>query len=272
MPAHLPPPRTSWAAVACLLLPLASIPAASAEPDMSRPTTGRSVAHIDLQIPLDYLIHFPEDYDPDAPPDRRSPLLIFLHGAGERGNDLEKLKKWGPPKLVEQGTLPPQLRQAVIVSPQCPPDRWWPSEFMIAALDQMFDDLLTAHTIDPDRVYLTGVSMGGFGTWAWAAHHPDRFAAIAPICGGGNFLAARRIAAAKLPFWAFHGDQDPIVPLAESLHTVQLIHQQNHTGHHARFTVLPNTQHNSWTPAYANPELWTWLFSHTRSTPTAPAD
>ena len=265
MALHLPPRLKAWTTVACLfgaacLMPLT--PAAIAEPDMP-PTTGQSTVDIAHHQQLDYLIHLPADYDVEA--DRTWPLVIFLHGAGERGNDLEKLKKWGPPKFIEEQTLPAELQQAIIVSPQCPADQWWANDTMIASLDQMFADILADHAVDIDRVYLTGVSMGGYGTWAWAGRNPRRFAAVAPVCGGATFFHARTIARAKLPLWTFHGDRDPIVPLSETVAAFQPLQQQNHTGPDARLTVFPNTQHNSWTPAYATAELWAWMFSHRRT-------
>ena len=270
MLSHLPTRLQPWETSACLLIVACLFPAVPAVPaafaesvaSMDLPATGQSTVETTTRVELDYLIHFPADYDPAG--EQTYPLVIFLHGAGERGDDLNKIKKWGPPKFVAEQTLPAELQEAIIVSPQCGKDQWWPSDTMLAALDQMFDDLLAAHAVDPTRVYLTGVSMGGYGTWAWAGKHPKRFAAIAPICGGGSFFNARTIANAKLPVWCFHGDQDNIVPLSESLAMMQTLYQIGHKGNHARLTVFPNTTHNSWTPAYATEELWSWMFSHQR--------
>ncbi len=146
-----------------------------------------------VKVELSYLLYLPQDYD-----QRESwPLLLFLHGSGERGDNLELVKKHGPPKLVAEGRDFP----FIIVSPQCPKDRWWEPIELLALLD----DLAGKYKVDADRVYLTGLSMGGFGTWRLAFQAPERFAAIAPICGGGEKYWAKRMA--SLPVWAFHGAQ-----------------------------------------------------------------
>ena len=129
-----------------------------------------------ISLSLEYLLYLPPDYDKQE----SWPLMVFLHGAGERGNDLNKLKVHGPPKLVETGKDLP----FVIVSPQCPADQWWPGleREVIALVDEMIDK----YKIDTSRVYLTGLSMGGFGTWSIGCSYPQRFAAMVPICGGGR--------------------------------------------------------------------------------------
>ena len=156
----------------------------------------------EVHVTLDYLLYLPPDYDKQD----QWPLVLFLHGAGERGDDLDLVKKHGPPKLIEAGKSFP----AVVVSPQCPRDRFWP--VMTMELTALLDDVVAKNKVDVDRVYVTGLSMGGFGTWSLAAYTPDRFAAIIPICGGGEPIAARRLN--KLPMWVFHGAKDPVVPLA----------------------------------------------------------
>jgi predicted peptidase len=133
--------------------------------------------HLSTSIsgPLDinFLLYFPKDYNPD----KKWPLLIFLHGKGERGDDLEKVKIHGPAKLIKEGRDFP----FIIAAPQCPDSSWWST----VVLDRWLSYLLTRLPVDQTRIYLTGLSMGGFGTWAWAMERPDRFAAIAPICGWG---------------------------------------------------------------------------------------
>ena len=124
---------------------------------------------------LNYLLFLPEGYESSG--EKKWPLMLFLHGAGESGNDLEKVKLHGPPKIVGHKKDFP----FIVVSPQSPGRGWNPD-----TLNALLDDVVAHNRVDPDRVYLTGLSMGGFGTWALAAAHPDRFAAIAPICGGGN--------------------------------------------------------------------------------------
>jgi predicted peptidase len=114
--------------------------------------------------------------------------------------------------------------------------------------------------VDPDRVYLTGLSMGGYGTWSLAAAHPERFAAIVPICGGGNPADAAKLA--SLPVWVFHGAKDPTVPLERSKEMVEAIKS---AGGNPRFTIYPEAGHDSWTETYNNPELYQWLLEQKKS-------
>ena len=197
-------------------------------------------------VSLDYLLYLPPTYAPAGEP---RPLLLFLHGAGERGNDLELLKKHGPPRLIDRGEALP----FVVVSPQCPADQWWDTEALIA----LVDEATASHRIDSQRVYVTGLSMGGFGTWKLAIEYPNRFAAIAPICGGGMAHLTRRIT--HVPIWVFHGAKDQTVPLRESQSMVDALKRY---GGDARLTIYPEAQHDSWTETYDNPELYTWLLSH----------
>lgn len=207
-----------------------------------------------------YLLYLHEDYDPAG--GRRWPLVLFLHGAGERGDDLERLKRHGLPRVLEERDDFP----AIVVSPQCPPDERW----SVAVLRALLDEIEEGHAVDPDRISVTGLSMGGFGTWALAIAEPDRFAAIAPICGGGEPFGTARLT--RLPVWAFHGDADTVVPLRRSQEMVEALRAR---GGDVRFTVYPGVEHDSWTRTYDNPELYDWLFSHRRSRNAAreqPAD
>ena len=135
---------------------------------------------IQVAVKLPYLLYLPEDYGKDR---KAWPLMLFLHGAGERGDNLDKVKVHGPPKLIEKED---KAFPFIIASPQCPKDGWWASDIQVAALDALLSDLTTRYTVDPDRIYLTGLSMGGYGTWRLAADYPERFAALAPVCGGGD--------------------------------------------------------------------------------------
>jgi predicted peptidase len=195
-----------------------------------------------------YLLHLPAGY---ATSKKRWPLLLFLHGAGERGDDLEFVKKHGPPKFVDEYPDFP----FILVSPQCPDDEWWDVDVLSALLDSIG----RRYRVDTKRVYVTGLSMGGYGTWALALAHPRRFAAIAPVCGGGNRLLAKRIA--HLPAWVFHGAQDDIVPLTQS---EQMVKALRAAGGNPKFTVYPDAAHDSWTETYASRELYEWLLRHTR--------
>jgi predicted peptidase len=208
------------------------------------------------RIRLNYLLFLPEEHQ--ARPGERWPLILFLHGAGERGDDLELIKVHGIPKIVEQRRDFP----FIAVSPQCPDGSWWWRE--LDALTGLLDEVLSTLAVDTERIYLTGMSMGGYGTWHLAARHPDRFAALAPICGGGlpyDGFPERVCVLKDVPVWAFHGAQDPVVPLQESETMVEALRA---CGGDVRFTVYPDAEHDSWTQTYETPELYTWFLSHSR--------
>jgi predicted peptidase len=200
-----------------------------------------------IKVKLKYLLYLPKDYD-----NKESfPLLLFLHGIGERGDDPQVLKVYGPTKMIEAG----QDLPFIVVSPVCPKDRWWePLE-----LSALLDEIVEKYKVDQDRIYVTGLSMGGFGTWSLAAFSPDRFAALVPICGGGDPTTARRIA--HIPVWVFHGAKDPAVPLERSEKMVEALKK---AGGIVKFTVYPEAGHDSWTQAYNDPELYKWLLQQKR--------
>jgi predicted peptidase len=210
---------------------------------------GQSSQQLDTQVDvqLSYLLALPEDYDQQE----SWPLLLFLHGAGERGDDLEMVKKHGPPKLISGGKEFP----FIVVSPQCRENVWWePIE-----LTALLDEIIKTHKVDEDRIYVTGLSMGGFGTWRLGAYAPQRFAAIAPICGGGEGYWARRFP--HLPTWVFHGAKDKGVPLERSQEMVDAIKKN---GGEPKFTIYPEAGHDSWTETYDNPEFYEWLLAQKR--------
>ena len=194
-----------------------------------------------------YLVDLPDGYDADNT--KRWPLLLFLHGAGERGDDLGMLRRHGPPKLTDAGEKLP----FIVVSPQCPLGTWWQPSELGALLDKIADD----YRVDADRVYCTGLSMGGFGTWGLAMEYPTRFAAISPICGGGDVHDVARLK--EVPIWAFHGAKDSVVPVER---TQKLIDALKELGATPTFTVYPDAYHNSWTETYNNPKLYEWFLKH----------
>jgi predicted peptidase len=196
-----------------------------------------------------YLSYLPDDYGNDQ--SRKWPLLLFLHGAGERGADLERVKMHGPPKLIEAGRKFP----FVVISPQCPPGRPWAP----AALEALIESLQRQYRIDDARVYVTGLSMGGHATWDLAVRHPERYAAIIPVCGSGDPARADRLR--DLPVWAFHGALDDVVPLKGSQ---EMIDALKAAGGNPRFTIYPQAGHDSWTETYANDEIYSWLLQHRR--------
>jgi predicted peptidase len=208
---------------------------------------------ISHRVELDYLLHVPATYDQGGK-DQRWPLILFLHGAGERGDDVEIVAKHGPPKLVAAGKDLP----AIVVSPQCPANQWWTDH--LEALTALLDQTARRYRVDPDRVYVTGLSMGGYGTWALVARYSERFAAALPICGGGNRSGLAR--AMDLPIWAFHGEADPMVPLDETTRLVDAM--RNRSAKHVKLTTYPGVLHDSWTQTYDDPAVWEWLFAQRR--------
>lgn len=194
-----------------------------------------------------YLLYVPKD----VPENGLYPLMLFLHGSGARGNDLNLLKSAGPPSFLDSCSDFP----FVVVSPQCPENRNWDNENLLALLDYIEATL----PIDENKIYVTGYSMGGFGTWNLAQAAPERFAAIAPICGGGNL--DRICIMRDISVWAFHGAKDTEVPYEESERLVQALKE---LGSDIRFTLYPDIGHDSWTMTYQNKELYDWFLSKSK--------
>lgn len=202
-------------------------------------------------VSCQYLLFLPDGYGEKQ---QQWPLILFLHGAGERGDDLEKVKIHGPPKIVgDQKDFP-----FILVSPQCPEDGWWPEKLDV--LISLLDDIESHYNVDAERVYLTGLSMGGFGTWHLACTYPERFAAIAPICGGCETFLADRLK--DIPAWAFHGAKDKVVPLRRSREMVNAVRA---CGGDAKLTIYPEAEHDSWTVTYNNQKLYDWFLKHRKT-------
>jgi predicted peptidase len=215
-------------------------------------------AQITKTVGLDYLLFLPQDYG--AEPEKKWPLILFLHGMGERGDDLDLVKKHGPAKILDKKDSGEFIAEFIVVSPQCPDDSFWPGE--TEALNALLDHSVENYAVDTSRIYLTGLSMGGYGTWQLAIECPERFAAIAPICGGAMFFTglAEKICALKdVPVWAFHGARDRTVSLAESADLVSALKK---CGGEVSLTIYPGAEHDSWTETYDNPELYAWFLSH----------
>jgi predicted peptidase len=261
-----------WAA---LLIPtLGGLHAVAAEDSARAPETG----FLDRTLVLHgashkYQVFVPADWSPARP----GPVILFLHGIGERGSDGRLQTQAGLPKAVR---AEPSRFPAVIVMPQCPDQRWWTDpemeELALAALDAAAGEF----DADPKRVYLTGLSMGGFGTWDLAARHPGRFAAVVPVCGGiavpdkliqehpevapfqrPDAPASYSEAARKLgstPVWIFHGAADDVVPVEQARKMNEALKASSGE---VRYTEYPGIGHNSWDKAYAEPELMAWLLS-----------
>jgi predicted peptidase len=204
----------------------------------------------DRDVTLRYWLYLPDEYDAKA--SAKWPLVLFLHGSGERGDDLEKVKVHGPPKLAGEGKSFP----FVLVSPQCPAGSRWNAD----ELSKLVDALANTYRIDRERLYVTGLSMGGGGTWSLVASNPDKFAAAMPICGRGELEAVEKLA--KTPTWIFIGGKD-------RAETVQNCHDMaaalKKAGCDSKLTLYPDLPHDCWTVTYNNPEIYDWLLSHKRS-------
>ncbi|HEY4695851.1 MAG TPA: prolyl oligopeptidase family serine peptidase [Candidatus Hydromicrobium sp.] len=199
---------------------------------------------------MDYLLFIPSDYYKEET--KRWPMILFLHGAGGRGGNVEMLRKVGVSKLVEEDKDFP----FIVVSPLCPADRYW----VPAVLKKLLDDVCRELRVDMDRIYLTGLSMGGYGTWYTAIKYPDVFAAIAPICGGGDPYRACRLA--DMPVWVFHGAKDTTVSPQESIKMVEALKDCNEN---VKFTLYPELGHDCWTETYNNPELYQWFLEQSKA-------
>jgi predicted peptidase len=209
---------------------------------------------------LKYLLYLPPDYSQAA--DKKWPLMLFLHGAGERGTDVNRVAIHGPMSLVKQGTNFP----FIIVAPQCPEGEIWDNEPLL----QLLDRIESTYAVDTNRVYLTGLSMGGYGSWRLGLAYPERFAALAPICGGANMIEVilgswekeRCKQMLRLPIWAFHGAKDDVVPPIESERVINSLKGIGHKN--IQLTVDPQAKHDSWKDAYADPKFYEWLLKQSR--------
>jgi predicted peptidase len=213
---------------------------------------------------MPYLLFVPEGYDKTKP----YPLLLWLHGGGTRGNDLKLLLAYGNEHGI--GFLARPDNQArypsFILAPQCPPNRFWgdsestqPSAEMRLVLE-ILDKIREDYAVDSRRLYVMGMSLGGYGTWDIIIRRPATFAAAVPICGGGNPSKATLIA--QTPIWAFHGDEDEMVNVSESQRMIAALKK---AGGQPRYTEYKGVGHNSWVRAFKEPDFLSWIFAQKRS-------
>ena len=195
------------------------------------------------------LIKEPKDFDCN----KKYPILLFLHGAGTRGNDIGKLYTNPFFQLIEAHTDLP----FVIIAPLCQENTWFD---VFEKLQLLVKDVLKLSYADNDRIYLMGASMGGYATWQLAMSMPECFAAIVPVCGGGMYWNAGRLA--NVPVWAFHGGKDTTVLTEESVKMVEAI---NRSKGNAKLTIYPENGHDSWSDTYRNPEVFAWLLKQKRN-------
>jgi len=192
-----------------------------------------------------YVVYVPHDYTPE----RAWPLILFLHGRGERGDDGLLQTEVGIGRAIRRHA---DRFPCIVIMPQCPPTGYW--DKALADIDTALADTRQAYNIDSGRVYLTGLSMGGFAAWMYGARHTDCFAALLPICGGGNPEDASALA--RLPIWAFHGAADETVPPKKTREMVEAVKR---AGGHVKHTEYPRVGHNSWDEAYDDPNVIKWL-------------
>ena len=196
-----------------------------------------------------YLLNLPKNYN-----DVQLPLIIMLHGAGERGDDYAKLSTHGVAKYIEQGRNIP----AVVIAPQCPEEYIW--NHLTVELKELIDFVISEYNVDKNKVSITGLSMGGYGTWEMGMSYPGFFSALAPVCGGG--VSWRAYVIGKTPVWAFHGDSDNVVPINNSY---EMCDRLKAAGGNVKLTVFHGVQHNSWEPAYEETKLIEWLIESKKS-------
>lgn len=197
-----------------------------------------------------YLLFIPAQYNQSRT--RKWPLIMFLHGSEQRGSDPMLVAREGLPAVLAKNTDFP----FIVVSPQCPPEMKWSPPAVMSLLSSVEKKL----RVDTRRVYLTGFSMGGYGTWRTAVAYPQVFAAIAPLCGGGDPSSAARLR--SVPVWAFHGALDENVPVSESKVMVEAVREG---GGSARLTIYPDLDHDCWTKTYKDGRLYTWLLSQRKA-------
>lgn len=195
-----------------------------------------------------YLLYLPKTY-----PSRNSwPMIVYLHGASLRGNNIEMVKRYGPPRMLMQNDHFP----FIVLSPQCPPKQGWRvQDWLIPLIDQ----IAAKYKVDRSRIYLTGMSLGGGGSWYWAAQHPEKFAAIAPLCGYGNPATAEKLR--DVPIWTFHGEKDRAVAISV---TEAMVNAVRIAGGTVKFTRFSDAGHDIVNRVYQNEALYQWFLQHRR--------
>jgi predicted peptidase len=262
--------KTWWPLILALILTATFAPVHAATDPTQIPFVARTVTT--SHGTYGYRVFVPAHWNGRRP----CAVILFLHGSGERGSDNMAQTKNGIRLLIAQN---PDQFPAVVVCPQCRNDALWTQPEMEEMALQALDQSVQEFHGDPARIYLTGLSLGGYGTWDLAERYPARWAAIAPCCGGIVFpphpavpvpidpnsdpyrVAAEKVA--HLPTWIFHGGADPTVPVSESRQMAALLFSMKAD---VRYTEYPGVGHNSWDFAYKEPDLISWFLSHKSST------
>lgn len=259
-------PSTSWLIrpvfLSLLTLVMTEVAGANPEPDPSKMMTKSLYENEGKQLPYRWI---------KVGQGKNPALVLFLHGAGERGSDNEAQLTHGVGDLIKW--LGKKGKSAVVLAPQCQTGVWWADlrgnfrsdegarlpekpSFMMDLVFGATDLLLKSEEVDRERVYVTGLSMGGFGSFAAVAYRPDLFAAAMPVCGGGDATTAQRMKG--VPFWVFHGEEDKVVPLGSSETMVKALRG---AGASVKFRKYPGVGHDSWSATYRDPAVWEWLFA-----------
>ena len=203
-----------------------------------------------MPVSLKYYIYYPDNYYDS---DTTFPLVLFLHGAGERGNDLSLVEKHGIPKMINNGEDFP----FITIAPQCPKNQWWSEPLYVKTLILFVEDIIRSNKIDIGRIYATGLSMGGYGTLAIAKERPDLFSAIIPVCGGMDTTDIERLK--DIPIWLFHGDEDKVVPVENSELIYNLLKPMNPD---IKITIYKGVNHNSWDMTYNDKKIYDWILKN----------
>ena len=199
---------------------------------------------------------------PDVIPGKKFPLVVFLHGSGERGDDNDAQLKWGVMQFATDEAM--KNFPAFVIAPQCPKEDTWSNyngkfstnpKKSLELVRALIDEMIKNYPVDTDRIYITGLSMGGYGTFDAQARYPDLFAAAVPVCGGGDPKTAKNFK--RVPIWIFAGAEDSVVPAERSLEMLTALME---AGAKPGYTQLPETGHFSWLAAYSDPMLMQWLF------------
>jgi len=197
---------------------------------------------------ISYILDYPQNAKGNVP------LLLFLHGSGERGNNLDMVKAHSPFTYKSRSKEP-----VAILAPQCPANTWWNTETVY----QLLKEIQSKYKIDASRIYLTGLSMGGWGTWKLAMEHPEMFAAVAPVCAPADRVMEANISQFKnLPIKIFHGGNDDIVSPINSINMYQALKKVNQN---VTLTIFPDDNHNSWDSTYSNPGFYEWMLKQRKN-------
>ena len=205
---------------------------------------------ITMPVSLKYHIYLPDNYHAS---NANFPLVLFLHGAGERGDDLNLVEIHGIPKMINNGKEFP----FITIAPQCPAFQWWSEPLYTKTLIYLVEEIIKTYNVDTKRVYATGLSMGGYGTLAIAKERPDLFSAIIPVCGGMDTTAIEKLK--DIPIWLFHGDSDKVVPVENSKLIYEILKPINPD---IKITIYKGVDHNSWDITYSNKKIYDWMLEH----------